>query len=114
MAWPPHGLFVLPLSPAAIAVTFPEEVVAAAPATIGLYDWLDREVNVYGLAFREVELQHLLFEGQRIIAVRRLVVNVSSSSRKIPWLRSSLRSADSTEVYQWQLDTKSRPLKPGE
>jgi hypothetical protein len=71
-------------------------------------------VNIYGLDFRDVELQHLLLEGQQVIAVRGRVVNVSDSIRKIPWLRFALRSADSTEVYQWQLDTKSRPLKPGE
>ncbi|MCA3575469.1 MAG: hypothetical protein IOC86_16240 [Aestuariivirga sp.] len=108
------GLAVLAASPAAIAVTFPDKVVAAAPATIGLYDWLDREVNIYGLDFRDVELQHLLLEDQQDIAVRGREVNVSDSTRKIPWLRFALRSADSTEVYQWQLDTKSRPLKPGE
>jgi Zn-finger nucleic acid-binding protein len=108
------GLAVLAASPAAIAVSFPDEVVAAAPATIALYGWLDREVNIYGLAFRDVELQHLLLDGQQVIAVKGLVVNVSSSNRKIPWLRFALRSADSTEVYRWQLDTQSRPLKPGE
>jgi Zn-finger nucleic acid-binding protein len=108
------GLATLAASPAVIALAFPDRVVAAAPATIGLYDWLDREVNIYGLAFREVELQHLLLEGQRVIAVKGLVVNVSTNTRKIPWLRFGLRSADSTEVYQWQLDTQSRPLKPGE
>ena len=108
------GLLAVSLSPAAIAVAFPDKVVAAAPATIALYDWLDQEVNIYGLAFRDVELQHLLLEGQQVIAVRGLVVNVSDSPRKIPWLRFALRSADSKEVYQWQLDTKSRPLKPGE
>lgn len=108
------GLCLLAATPAAIAVTFPDKVVAAAPATIALYDWLDREVNIYGLAFRDVELQHLLLDGQRVIAVRGRVVNVSASTRKIPWLRFGLRSHDSSEVYQWQLDTQSRPLKSGE
>lgn len=112
VAW--LSLALLSVSPAAIAMAFPEKVVAALPATIGLYDWLGREVNIYGLEIKGVELQHLLLEGQRVIAIKGALVNVSGNNRKIPWLRFGLKSGDRTEVYHWQLDTESRPLKPGE
>ncbi len=108
------GLALLLASPAVIAVALPENVVGALPATIGFYDWLGREVNIYGLEIRGVELQHLLLDGQRVIAIKGELVNVSGTHRKIPWLRFGLKSGDKTEVYQWQLDTESRPLKPGE
>lgn len=111
-AW--MGLALLALTPAALALAFPEKLVAAAPATIGLYDWLGHEVNIYGLEIKDVELQHLLIDGQRVIAIKGELMNVSGSSRKIPWLRFGLKSGDNKEVYQWQLDTESRPLRPGE
>jgi hypothetical protein len=111
-AW--MGLAIVALSPAAVAITVPETVVATAPAAIGLYDWLGREVNIYGLEIRKVEMQHLEADGQRIIAIRGELVNVSGTDRRIPWIRFGLKSAEQEEVYQWQLDTESRPLRPGE
>jgi hypothetical protein len=108
------GLVMFALSPAAVAITVPERVVAAAPAAIGIYDWLGREVNIYGLEIRKVEMQHLQVGGQRIIAIKGELLNVSGSDRRIPWLRFGLKSIEQKEVYQWQLDTESRPLRPGE
>jgi hypothetical protein len=71
-------------------------------------------VNIYGLEIRQVDLQHLIVDGRRVIAVKGEVANVSSSVRKIPWLRFGLRSIDNAEVYHWTLDTEVRPLNPGE
>lgn len=111
-AW--FGLALFATSPAAIALTLPDQVVAAAPATIGFYDWLGKEVNIYGLDIRKVELQHLIVNGQKVIAIKGELQNASDTERKIPWLRFGLKSPDQTELYQWQLDTASRPLRPGE
>jgi predicted Zn finger-like uncharacterized protein len=108
------GLALFAATPAAIALTLPAQVVAAAPAAIGFYDWLGEEVNIYGLEIRKVELQHLIVNSQKVIAIKGELQNVSSDERKIPWLRFGLKSADNVELYQWQLDTASRPLRPGE
>jgi hypothetical protein len=111
-AWIALGLVAL--SPGAFALAFPERIVAAAPGAIALYDWMGREVNIYGLEIRSVELQHLLTEGQQVIAVKGEIVNVTGEARKIPWLRFGLADGEGAEVYQWQLDTEQRPLRPGE
>lgn len=111
-AW--MGLAALGLAPAAMAIAMPERVVAAAPAAIAFYDWIDREVNIYGLELRKVELQHLLVGDQRVIAIKGELFNVSGTERRVPWLRFGLRDGGNQEVYQWQLNTGSRPLKPGE
>jgi hypothetical protein len=111
-AW--AALALLALSPAGAAIAMPERVVAFAPATISLYGWLGREINIYGLEIQDVELQHLETNGLRVIAVKGQIVNVSGSDRKIPWLRFGLLSDSNNEVYQWQIDTESRPLRPGE
>ena len=112
VAW--GTLAVLTLTPILVAGLFPEQVVAAIPVSIKVYDWMGRDVNVYGLEIRQVELQYLVVDGRKVIAVKGDVANVSSSIRKIPWLRFGLRSKDSAEVYHWTLNTETRPLKPGE
>jgi hypothetical protein len=108
------ALFLVAISPAAMALLLPERLVAAAPAAISFYDWLGQDVNIYGLEIQNVELQHLQAGGQRVIAIKGELSNVSNGDRKIPWLRFGLNSGDGKEVYQWRLDTRSRPLRPGE
>lgn len=111
-AW--AALALVATSPAAFALAFPETTVSLAPASIALYDWMGRPVNVYGLDIRKVETQHMLVDGQRIIAVKGEISNTSGSQRKIPWLRFGLKDDKGAEVYTWQLDTSARPLNPGE
>ena len=111
-AW--GGLALLSLSPVFGAYAFPEQVVSAFPASMALYDWLEQDVNIYGVEIRQIDLQHLLVDGKNVIAVKGEITNVSSSTRKIPWLRFGLRAKDHAEVYHWTLDTEARPLKPGE
>ena len=108
------GLAALGVAPAAVAVAMPEKVVAIAPAAIAFYDWIGQEVNIYGLELRKVDLQHLQVGDQRMIAIKGEFINVSGTERRIPWLRFALRDGANQEVYQWQLNTESKPLKPGE
>ena len=111
-AW--AGLAAAAFAPIAVIVAFPEQVVSAVPAGIKLYDRLGRDVNIYGLEIRQIDLQHLIVDGRQVIAVKGELANTSNSVRKIPWLRFGLRSKDNAEVYHWTLDTEVRPLKPGE
>lgn len=112
MTW--GALALLSALPAVWVLTFPEQVVSAVPASIDIYKALERDVNIYGVEIRQVDLEHLHVDGKEIIAVKGELVNVSSSTRKIPWLRFGLKSRDNAEVYHWTLDTEARPLKPGE
>ena len=111
-AW--FGLALLGSTPAVYALAFPESVVSAAPAAIAVYDWLGREVNIYGLDIRGIEMQHLLVDGKRVISIKGEIANVSPRPRKIPWLRFGLKDGAHREVYSWQLDTNARPLNSGE
>ena len=112
LAW--AGLALVATTPFPFARAFPETVVQVAPASITAYRALGQDVNIYGLIIRNVEMQHLLVDGKKIIAIKGDVTNVSSRTRKIPWLRFGLKDAEKTEVYSWQLDTAARPLNPGE
>lgn len=111
-AW--TSLAVLALAPLGGAATFPEQVVAVFPASARVYGMVGHDVNIYGLEIRQVDVQNLIVDGRKVIAVKGELANVSAQVRKIPWLRFGLRSGDNAEVYHWMLDTEVRPLKPGE
>lgn len=111
-AW--AGLAGVAIALPTAAVAFPEYVVTAVPASIWLYDLMGRDVNIYGLELRMVDVQHLVVDGRKVIAVKGEIVNAASSVRKIPWLRFGLRSREGAEIYQWTLNTEVRPLKAGE
>ncbi len=112
LAW--CGFGVALLSPVVVAAALPETIVRLAPASIAAYQWLGQDVNIYGLDIRKVEVQHLLVDGTRVVAIKGEIANVSSGQRKIPWLRFGLKNANDSEVYDWLLDTATRPLNPGE
>lgn len=97
-----------------VALAFPEQVVTAFPASIRFYDILGRDVNIYGLEIRQVDVQHLVVDGRKVIAIKGEIANAASSVRKIPWLRFGLRSTEGAELYQWTLNTEVRPLRSGE
>ncbi len=102
------------LTPFMIAAMIPEVVVAAAPATIRAYEKLGYNINIYGLDIRRVEQQHTVVKGERVLLIKGEISNPTNEIRKIPWLRFGLNDATSKELYTWNLDTASRPLRPGE
>ncbi|MBI2718706.1 MAG: hypothetical protein HYX36_08080 [Rhizobiales bacterium] len=102
------------LAPLVVAAALPEQIVRIAPATIAVYEAMGRDINIYGLDLRRVEMQHMIVEGARVLAVKGEIANISGSDRKIPSLRFGLRDASGIEVYQWVVDAAARPLRPGE
>ncbi len=93
---------------------FPEFFVRTAPASVRAYSALGIDVNLYGLEIRRVKQQHAIVKGVRVLTITGDVVNVTDDTQKIPWLRFGLRDVKSAEVYQWTLNTESRPLRAGE
>lgn len=108
------GLCFTVLTPLMIAAMVPEAVVAAAPATIRVYDRLGYSINIYGLEIRHIEQQHSVVDGERVLMIKGEISNPTNEIRKIPWLRFGLNDDGSKELYTWTLDTASRPLRPGE
>jgi predicted Zn finger-like uncharacterized protein len=102
------------LTPMFLAALLPEAVVAAAPASIRAYEKLGYSVNIYGLEIRHIEQQHSIVDGARVLMVKGEISNPTNDIRKIPWLRFGLNDKDAKELYTWNLDTASRPLRPGE
>jgi hypothetical protein len=99
--------------PLAMLFVSPERVVAAVPGMADVYGKLGYQINLRGLAFRDVKPQLMDADGTRVFAVRGLVENVSKVERRIPAIRFAL-FAKGREIYTWQLPATSRALKPGE
>jgi zinc-ribbon domain len=111
--WAVFGSFVV--APFIAAAAMPETVVSAAPISIKAYEALGYEINLYGLEVRGLEREHVVMDGQRILAVKGLIANVDGDMRKIPWLRFALTGPTGEELYTWTLDTSAKPLlRPGE
>ncbi len=108
------GLLTFALSPLLGVLAIPDRVVAVAPASIAFYDWLGRQVNIYGLDIRGLTVKHLTIDGHPEITVAGELANISTKDRKLPWLRLGLRDQGDTEVYTWQIDVGAQTLKPGE
>lgn len=107
------GLAFAVTLPLAMLFASPERVVAAVPGMADVYGKLGLEINLRGLAFRDVKPQLMDADGTRVFAVRGLVENVSGSERRIPSIRFAL-FAKGEEIYVWHLPATSRALKPGE
>jgi predicted Zn finger-like uncharacterized protein len=101
-------------APIGAAAAFPALVVRAAPVTVRAYDAAGYNVNIYGLEVRRVEQQHAIVDGTRVLTIKGEITNISATSQKLPWLRFALDNGHKLEVYNWTLDTGSRPLKAGE
>ena len=86
-----------------------------APISIKAYEALGYDINIYGLEVRGVEREHIIMDGQRILAVKGHIANIDADLRKIPWLRFALMGPSGEELYTWTLDTSTKPaLRPGE
>jgi hypothetical protein len=110
--WAVFGSFVL--APFIAAGFMPETVVSAAPISIKAYEALGYDINLYGLEVRGVEREHIVMDGQRILAIKGQISNLDEQVKKIPWLRFALLGPTGEELYTWTLDTASKPLRPGE
>ena len=107
--WLFFGAFAI--APFLTAALLPETVVGAVPVSFKAYQALGYDVNIYGLDVRRVERQHAIVDGKRILTLKGDISNISSETRRIPWLRFALIDAAGKELYSWTLDTGSRPLR---
>ncbi|MGI9465366.1 MAG: zinc-ribbon domain-containing protein [Aestuariivirgaceae bacterium] len=94
---------------------FPQHVVKYAPGTARLYEKAEIPVNIRGFEIADIQQQHLLADGTRVLAVRGKVKNIAGSEEKAPALRFILRDAQKRQVYAWTLNgVATRALKPDE
>ena len=90
-------------------------LVAMVPEMTRLYDLvgLKDEAFELGLELRDVKSVRRLVDGERVVVVEGLVVNLSNEDRRVPPLRASVTDAEGVELDRWTFEAASASLPPG-
>jgi predicted Zn finger-like uncharacterized protein len=90
-------------------------LVAMVPEMTRLYDLvgLKDEAFELGLELRDVKSVRRLIDGERVVVIEGLVVNLSNQDRQVPPLRASVTDADGVELDRWIFQAESVSLPPG-
>ncbi len=91
------------------------QLVAMVPQMTRLYDLvgLSAEPAELGLELRDVKSVRRLVDGDRVVVIEGLVVNVSDQTRRVPPLRASLTDAKGVELDRWTFEAADASLAPG-
>ena len=102
------------LVPVLTVAALPQQVAEAFPPASRIYALAGLDINARGLEFRNVGQKHMLADGTRVLAIQGEIVNVGSREQRIPTLKFILRDGAHQPVYDWTLNSSTRPIKPGE
>ena len=90
------------------------DVVRFAPQTAGFYRLVGLNVNLRGLAFRDVKVTTETVEGKPVLVIEGVIVGESKKTVDLPRLRFSVRDAQGAEIYAWNSVLEQTTLNPGE
>jgi predicted Zn finger-like uncharacterized protein len=112
VAWPvaclASGLAVLSL------VVWRAEVVRLLPQTAPLFRAIGLDVNLRGLAFRDVRTVREAVDGKPVLIVEGEVASVTGKAVELPRLRFAVRDGKGTEIYTWTAGLEQSSLAPGD
>ena len=72
------------------------------------------QVNLRGLAFKDVKVTTETVEGKPVLVIEGVIVGESKKPVDLPRLRFSVRDAQGAEIYAWNTVLEQTTLKPGE
>jgi hypothetical protein len=90
------------------------EIVRLLPQTAPFYRLAGLEVNLRGLAFRDVKMSSENVDGKPVLVIEGMIVAQTRKPVELPRLRFSVRDAHGTEIYAWNAVLEQAALKPGE
>jgi hypothetical protein len=96
------------------AVAARAAIVAAIPATGGLYAAIGLPVNPVGLTIDDVSARLGLGGDKSLLVVEGALVNLRGKQTVAPKLRIALRAADGRELYVWTTRPPKDRLAAGE
>ena len=95
-------------------VVWRADVVRILPQTASFYQMVGLEVNLRGLAFKDVKFSTETIDGKQVWLIEGVVVDKTRKPVDIPRLRFAVRDAQGTEIYAWNTAVEQNVLKPGE
>ncbi|MBR1121472.1 zinc-ribbon domain-containing protein [Bradyrhizobium lablabi] len=114
---PMIGLPTACVAMAALAVAllfWRTDVVRLLPQTAAFYKMIGLDVNLRGLAFKDLKITNETVEGKPVLVIEGMIVGASRKAVELPRLRFSVRDAQGAEIYAWNAVLEQTALKPGE
>ena len=90
------------------------DVVRLLPQTATFYKMVGLEVNLRGLAFKDIKVSNETVDGKPVLVIEGTIVGESKKPVELPRLRFSVRDAQGAEIYAWNAVLEQPVLKPGE
>jgi hypothetical protein len=90
------------------------DVVRLLPGTAAFYKMVGLEVNLRGLAFKDLKITHETVEGKPVLVIEGMIVGETRKPVDLPRLRFSVRDAQGAEIYAWNAVLEQTVLQPGE
>ena len=96
LAWTVTGVALAATTTSAVA--FREDVARIWPKTASAYAAVGLDVNIFGLEFVDLQVEHVFDGPEPVLVVRGAVTNIGRDERPAPVLRFGLRDSSSTEI----------------
>jgi predicted Zn finger-like uncharacterized protein len=90
------------------------DMVRLLPQTSAFYKMVGFDVNLRGLAFRDVKVTSETVDGKQVLVIEGVIVGETKKPVDIPRLRFSVRDAQGAEIYAWNAVLEQTVLHPGE
>ena len=90
------------------------DVVRLLPQTAQFYKLVGLEVNLRGLAFRDMKISTETADDKPVLVIEGNIVDVGRKPVELPRLRFIVRDAKGNEIYAWNAVLEQPVLKPGE
>jgi predicted Zn finger-like uncharacterized protein len=90
------------------------DVVRLLPQTALFYKLVGLEVNLRGLAFKDIKIANETVDGKPVLVIEGVIVGQTRQPVELPRLRFSVRDAQGAEIYAWNAVLDQPVLKPGE
>lgn len=90
------------------------DVVRLLPQTAQFYKLVGLEVNLRGLAFRDMKISTETADDKPVLVIEGNIVDVGRKPVELPRLRFIVRDAKGSEIYAWNAVLEQPVLKPGE
>lgn len=90
------------------------DVVRLLPQTATFYRLVGLEVNLRGLAFKDIKITNETVEGKPVLVIEGVIVGATRKPVELPRLRFSVRDEQGAEIYAWNAVLEQPVLNPGE
>jgi len=90
------------------------DIVRLMPQTATFYRMVGLDVNLRGLAFKDIKVSHETVDGKPVLVIEGAIEGQTRHAVELPRLRFSVRDAQGAEIYAWNAVLEQPALKPGE